>query len=234
MSIRDNWQIELLDYLNATVPNFSETSLVSAGADEIEKLRTLSGIDLPVDYLSFATLMGGSAGDLFSDFLAVLEIEAAIDFYEDPAVQSKADDLLVIGSGLMACYQELAISLRQESYGTIFDIDDDEIIGPVASSLLNLICQQVFFKYELKRPYNIIDVGLTRGQTTLEKISQIFVEYGFSLCSFSDEYNLAGRKQDMRCGAHQVSGGHGWIRIAGENEEQLQELKVFIEERLSV
>lgn len=213
------------------MPGFSKASLIPAQPEELEKLQALSQLELPAEYVSFAVLMGKDSGEVLSDFLGSLSIDAAIEFYEDETVQEFADKHLVIGVGTMDCYQELAISLSEDSYGKIFDIDENEIIAPIADSLFKLIYQQVFFKYELKRPYNILDLSLKSGQAKLKAAFKVFEQYGFSICDFSDNYNVYGRKKEMRYGAHQVNDGSGWMRIAGENEEQLLELKSYITER---
>ena len=176
--------------------------------------------------------MGESAGELLADFRADLDIDEAIEIAEEGAEGPEGH--LVIGTGILAVYTELALDLETGDDPRVVDADGPEILYTVADSFTGLLRQQAFLRFELGACAVRLKFGVPANRLELAEVRAALSRQGFSFRSFSDSVNLCGFRDDLRVGAFQLPMAFGWITLAGPDVETVEEVGMALARALDL
>jgi hypothetical protein len=175
--------------------------------------------------------MGEGSGGVLNAFQADISLSEALEIHAEG--NDSPPGHLVIGTGGLV-YADISLDLNGEGPAPVMNVEGNEVLHPIASSLPALLHQQAFLQFELEPTPRKLKFGVPHGLLELADVRAALSRLGFAYRSFSDETNLCGFQGEMRVGAFQLPRGHGWITLGGVREDLLASQGTFLSQTLGL
>lgn len=223
-----------LDYMAEFDPSYSHR-IRGVTEEDIRRLANLFGRPLPASYVSFLRTMGADhggvvlAGNARSDYESVYAYVSEV--LEEMGPEGIPEGCLIIGKRLFPGI-DLCLEVDREGEPGVVAADE-EILFPLADSLLNLLMCDVFIAKAIPA------LGHVRrwGGFALEdrgKAPALARELGFVPHWFSDSYNWCGEQPGLRIYLWQVPTEPLGVFLAARDQSDLDRLGARIESELGV
>ena len=186
----------LLDYIDGFDPTFRQR-IQGADATRIAELEALAG-PLPPSYRAYLEHMGRHDGDLPLVVPARTHIDRVLQSYHEEETEAGEDipaDAILIGTGIAPHYDLCLLGHQDTARLAVTDMDD--IVFLAADSLLGLLHQNAFIRYEVRGP-GPLEQWATPAADELPKARALAQLLGFVQRPFSDSLCFCGALGDVR------------------------------------